>query len=203
MTSLQLFLSRHEMRRAERDLNQKQDCSLILTNDHKVSEVIMMKAFLLGLILAAGGIQSAAVISADPDFHMFAMCMGGGILGVVIGWSVAKPKDFQSLSQEVAGNLASAIAFGPLVTPWIAYKCSVDSPDYRWFLAVSAGLGIVGLAVVKAIRSETIIWALGQMGFKKQNAPIDEGIDMPDDSTKRKINEIFKKVGGDNSNQNK
>lgn len=125
----------------------------------------MMKVFLLGLVLADGGFTMSAALTNDPSFTSFALSVGGGVLGVIMGVCAFKPKDVQALAQEAFGNLASAIAFTPIATPWVAARFSVTEPDYRWFLACSAVLGIFGLAIVKTCQPEFRGWVRTQLGL--------------------------------------
>lgn len=127
----------------------------------------MMKAVLMGIMLAAGGVETASAATTDPAFRIFAMCVGGGVLGMIAGICCSKPKDVQAMAQEIAGNLALAIAFGPATTFWVSARLSTE-PTVYWFIAVSAVLGISGLAIVKAARSEFVAYVIEKMGLKKK-----------------------------------
>jgi hypothetical protein len=128
----------------------------------------MMKSVLLGMLLFLGGIETVAADGADKTFQVFAMCIGGGILGMIGGISCYPPKDLRSLAQEIFGNLSMAIAFGPMATFWISDRCSAK-PDAYWFVATSALLGICGLTIVKGLRSEVVSWIWSQFGFKPKS----------------------------------
>lgn len=167
MTSLQLFLARHELRReavARREIAVAQPEE----PPHRVAanRSFMMKVVLLGTVMMSGGFLTAAAATPDPAFQTFAECVGGGVLGMIAGLSAWRPKDVQAMSQEIAGNLACAIAFGPAATYFAAARVSAE-PNVYWFVAVSAILGITGLAIVKACRTEFVAWVMTQMGFKK------------------------------------
>jgi hypothetical protein len=128
---------------------------------------LLMKTYLFGLIAFAGGLQVVAVIDADPDFRIFAYCVGGGVLGVAVGCGAFPPKSLGALGQESCGNLSAAVAFGPSLTPWVAARFGFE-PNFQFYMAVSAVLGITGIALVKAVRSEFISVVLMQLGFKKK-----------------------------------
>lgn len=127
---------------------------------------MLMKVYLAGLIVFAGGLQLAAAVDPDPDFRIFSYTIGGGVLGVFVAASTFPAKSFKELAQEAVGNLSVAVAFGPSLAPWLAARFSTD-PNFQFYMAVSAVLGITGIAFVKAVRSEFVARVLDYYGFKK------------------------------------
>jgi hypothetical protein len=131
-----------------------------------------MEALLITLVTLASGSQILASITpGDPDFVASTICGGGGVLGVLIGLSCSWPKNGQAMAQEIFGNLSCAIAFGPLSAPWFAARFSVESPTFQWFVAVGAAWGIIGLAIVRGLRSDAVSQAkcaiAAQFGLQK------------------------------------
>ena len=130
----------------------------------------MMKIVMFAMLLAEAALGADPKVEG-PTFSVMTMTIRGGILGMVIALSCVRPKDFTAFCQEIAGNLCCAIAFGGIAAPWVATRTGFEANEYL-YVAVSAVLGISGLSIVKAAKSDFVDYVLRQMGIKK---PKDDG----------------------------
>lgn len=166
MTTAEMFLIRRDTRQRQQKVTSAEQCRIEIKSTAK-NESFLMKTLVMAMMLAALGVDEAADV-VPTNFSVLAMTIRGGILGMIIGISCVRPKDVQSLAQEIFGNLACAIAFSGILTPWIAARTAFE-PNENLYVAVSAGLGICGLSIVKAGKSEAVDAVLQKVGLRKKS----------------------------------
>lgn len=158
-----------DLTRSIADHDEQKTVEMKTFRPHRVAHnrMFLMKTVLLGLLFTLGDFDGAS--TGDTEYQTFSMCVRGGILGMIIALCCFRPKDVQALAQEICGNLCCAIAFGPAVTFWVAQRFGIP-PNIYWFVPISALLGICGLSIVKAGRSEFVAFLLDKMGFKSEDS---------------------------------
>ncbi len=128
----------------------------------------LMKAGLLGVIVAVIGAINDPVVLADPSYAMAGALALGALFGVFAGGAASKPLDYSVLCQELLGNFFTALGIGPWLAPWLAARCGILTPGYPWFMLCGFTLGVCGLAIVRAARSDIVAafrgWLLSTVG---------------------------------------
>jgi len=116
-----------------------------------VTQIMTAKLFLVSMVLSMTlGTVATKIHIRDQEFHLFAMTMVGGTVGMLVSLACYGADDVKQLSRHGITNLGVAVLFGPIVSMWVAHYLETPMTQYL-VIATSGTLGIGGMAILRLV----------------------------------------------------
>ena len=168
MTSLELFLARHDLKRAvEQSIEREQ--TVIMDG------VIAMKTLLIGLLFGASfGPWVVAEVDPDAEFtRQMTYALMGGTLGTLVFLCITTQiSNITQMARLAFGNCFSAVLFGPAAS-YVVCKTTGLSMSMAVIVPTSGVLGICGSALV--IASVPIVQSAWSKWVQKKSDDLTDG----------------------------